>query len=112
MSKNARIRKNDMVVKISGEQRGKVGRVLKVLVGENRVLVEKLNMVSRHTKPSAKNRQGGMVQKEAPIHVSNLALIDPKSGKPTRVGIKEKDGKKLRISKKSGKEESVIEIKR
>ena len=76
-----------------------------MLVEKNRALVEGVNMVSKSTKPSAKNPQGGIVKQEAPIHISNLSLVDPKSGKPTRVGIKvADDGKKVRIAKKSGEE--------
>ena len=99
------IKKNDTVVVLVGQDKGKTGKVLKVLVDENRALVEGVNMVSKSTKPSAKNPQGGIVKQEAPIHISNLSLVDPKSGKPTRVGIKvTDDGKKVRIAKKSGEE--------
>ena len=99
------IKKNDTVVVLSGQDKGKTGKVLKVLVDENRALVEGVNMVSKSTKPSAKNPQGGIVKQEAPIHISNLSLVDPKSGKTTRVGIKvAEDGKKVRIAKKSGEE--------
>ena len=99
------IKKNDTVVVLAGQDKGKTGKVLKVLVDENRALVEGVNMVSKSTKPSAKNPQGGIVMQEAPIHISNLSLVDPKSGKPTRVGIKvAEDGKKVRIAKKSGEE--------
>ena len=99
------IKKNDTVVVLAGQDKGKTGKVLKVLVDENRALVEGVNMVSKRTKPSAKNPQGGIVKQEAPIHISNLSLVDPKSGKPTRVGIKvAEDGKKVRIAKKSGEE--------
>ena len=99
------IKKNDTVVVLAGEDKGKTGKVLKVLVEKNRALVEGVNMVSRSTKPSAKNPQGGIVKQEAPIHISNLSLVDPKSGKATRVGIKvTEDGKKVRIAKKSGEE--------
>ena len=99
------IKKNDTVVVLAGEDKGKTGKVLKVLVEKNRALVEGVNMVSKSTKPSAKNPQGGIVKKEAPIHISNLSLVDPKSGKATRVGIKvTEDGKKVRIAKKSGEE--------
>ena len=99
------IKKNDTVVVLAGEDKGKTGKVLKVLVEKNRALVEGVNMVSKSTKPSAKNPQGGIVQQEAPIHISNLSLIVPKSGKATRVGIKvTEDGKKVRIAKKSGEE--------
>ena len=99
------IKKNDTVVVLAGEDKGKTGKVLKVLVEKNRALVEDVNMVSKSTKPSAKNPQGGIVKQEAPIHISNLSLVDPKSGKATRVGIKvTEDGKKVRIAKKSGEE--------
>ncbi|WP_308223830.1 50S ribosomal protein L24 [uncultured Prevotella sp.] len=99
------IKKNDTVVVLAGEDKGKTGKVLKVLVEKNRALVEGVNMVSKSTKPSAKNPQGGIVKQEAPIHISNLSLIDPKSGKATRVGIKvTEDDKKVRIAKKSGEE--------
>ena len=99
------IKKNDTVVVLAGEDKGKTGKVLKVLVEKNRALVEGVNMVSKSTKPSAMNPQGGIVKQEAPIHISNLSLIDPKSGKATRVGIKvTEDGKKVRIAKKSGEE--------
>ena len=99
------IKKNDTVVVLDGEDKGKTGKVLKVLVEKNRALVEGVNMVSKSTKPSAKNPQGGIVKQEAPIHISNLSLVDPKSGKATRVGIKvTEDGKKVRIAKKSGEE--------
>ncbi|WP_293588169.1 50S ribosomal protein L24 [Prevotella sp.] len=99
------IKKNDTVVVLTGEDKGKTGKVLKVLVEKNRALVEGVNMVSKSTKPSAKNPQGGIVKQEAPIHISNLSLVDPKSGKATRVGIKvTEDGKKVRIAKKSGEE--------
>ena len=99
------IKKNDTVVVLAGEDKGKTGKVLKVLVEKNRALVEGANMVSKSTKPSAQNPQGGIVKQEAPIHISNLSLVDPKSGKATRVGIKvTEDGKKVRIAKKSGEE--------
>ena len=99
------IKKDDTVVVIAGADKGKTGKVLKVLVEKNRALVEGVNMVSKSTKPSAQNPQGGIVKQEAPIHISNLSLVDPKSGKATRVGIKvTEDGKKVRIAKKSGEE--------
>ena len=99
------IKKNDTVVVLAGEDKGKTGKVLKVLVEKNRALVEGVNMVSKSTKPSAQNPQGGIVKQEAPIPLSNLSLVDPKSGKATRVGIKvTEDGKKVRIAKKSGEE--------
>ncbi|HKX13205.1 MAG TPA: 50S ribosomal protein L24 [bacterium] len=95
------IRKNDQVIVITGSDKGKVGRVLRVFPKENRVLVEKVNVVKRHSKPSAKNRQGGIIEKEAKIHISNVMLLDPKKSEPTRVGSQVKDGKKVRVSKKS-----------
>ena len=99
------IKKGDSVIVLAGEDKGKQGKVLKVLVKEQRAFVEGINLVSKSTKPSAKNPQGGIVKQEAPIHISNLSLIDPKSGKATRVGIKvTEDGKKVRIAKKSGEE--------
>ena len=97
------IRKNDTVIVLTGEDKNKTGKVLKVLVDKNRAIVEGLNIVSKSTKPSAQNPQGGIVKKEASIHISNLSLIDPKSGKATRVGIqKNEDGTKVRVSKRSG----------
>ena len=99
------IKKNDTVVVLAGEDKGKTGKVLKVLVEKNRALVEGVNMVSKSTKPSAKNPQGGIVKQEAPIHISNLSLVYPKCSNATRVGIKvTEDGKKVRIAKKSGEE--------
>ena len=98
----AKIKKGDKVVVITGKDKGKTGEVLRILVDENRALVQGINMVKRHTKPSAAG-QGGVVSKEASIHLSNVALADPKTGKATRVGFKvEKDGKKVRIAKRSG----------
>lgn len=99
------IKKDDTVIVLAGEDKGKTGKVLKVLVEKNRAIVEGLNLVSRSTKPSAKNPQGGIIKQEAPIHISNLSLVDPKSGKTTRIAIKKNDdGKKVRIAKKSGEE--------
>ena len=98
------IKKGDTVIVLSGSSKGKSGKVLKVLVDENRAIIEGLNMVSKSTKPSAKNPQGGIVKQEAPIHISNLSLIDPMSGKPTRIAIKREGKNVTRIAKKSGKE--------
>ena len=98
------IKKGDTVIVLTGKDKGKNGNVQKVLVKEERAIVEGINMVSKSQKPSAKNPQGGIVKQEAPIHISNLSLIDPKSGKATRVSIKH-DGKNvIRIAKKSGEE--------
>ena len=99
------IKKGDTVYVNAGNDKGKTGRVLRVLVSKNRAVVEGLNMVSKSAKPSAKHPQGGILKMEAPIHVSNLNLLDPKSGKPTRVGRrKNEEGKTVRYSKKSGEE--------
>ena len=90
---------------MAGDDRGKQGRVLSVQVAKQRAIVEGINMVTKHTKPTAKHPQGGRIQMEAPIHISNLSLVDPKSGKPTRIAINVKeDGTKVRIAKKSGEE--------
>ncbi len=99
-----RIKKGDNVIVIAGGNKGKQGKVLTVIPEKDRVIVEGVAMVSKHTKPNAKNPQGGIIKQEAAIHVSNVALIDPKSGKATRVGFEIKDGKKVRVSKKSGEE--------
>lgn len=97
------IKKGDTVFVNTGEDKGKTGKVLRVLVEKNRAVVEGINIVSKHTKPSAKHPQGGIIKMEAPIHISNLNPIDPKTGKPTRVGRKLVDGKLVRIAK-SGEE--------
>ena len=100
-----KIRKGDLVQVIAGDSKGKQGKVLEVLVKENRAVVEGANQVSRHTKPNAANPNGGIIKKEAPIHVSNLMVVDAKTGKPTRVGrTKNAEGKSVRIAKKSGEE--------
>lgn len=98
------IKKGDIVYVNTGVDKGKTGRVLKVLVEKQRAIVEGLNMVSKHAKPNAKNPQGGIEKKEAPIHISNLNVVDPKSGKATRIGRKLVDGKLVRYAKKSGEE--------
>ena len=98
------IRKNDTVYVLAGEDKGKTGKVLKVLVEKQRAIVEGVNYVNKSTKPSAKNPQGGFEKVEAPIHISNLSLIDPKSGKPTRVSIKHEGKNVIRVAKKSGEE--------
>jgi large subunit ribosomal protein L24 len=97
-----KIKKGDIVKVIAGESKGKQGRVLEVFPETNRASVENVNIVSKHTRPNAKNTQGGIEKKEAPVNVSNLMLIDPKSGKPSRVGRKKEDGKLVRYAKKSG----------
>ena len=98
------IKKGDVVFVNTGVDKGKTGRVVKVLVEKQRAIVEGINMVSKHAKPNAKNPQGGIEKKEAPIHISNLNVVDPKSGKPSRIGRKEVDGKLVRYAKKSGEE--------
>ncbi|MUV38093.1 50S ribosomal protein L24 [Lentibacillus sp. JNUCC-1] len=96
------VKKGDKVKVISGKDRGKQGTILEAYPKKDRVLVEGINMVKKHAKPSQDNPQGGILNQEAPIHVSNVMPIDPKSGEPTRVGYEVKDGKKVRIAKKSG----------
>ncbi|WP_081824385.1 MULTISPECIES: 50S ribosomal protein L24 [unclassified Paenibacillus] len=97
------VKKDDSVFVITGKDKGKKGRVIAAYPRENRVLVEGVNMIKKHAKPSQANPQGGIISQEAPIHVSNVMLVDPKSGQPTRVGYKVLDnGKKVRVAKKSG----------
>lgn len=96
------IKKGDMVQVIAGDDKGKKGRVIEVKNADNRALVEGINIVSRHTKPNAQNQNGGIIKKEAPVHISNLMVLD-KAGKPTRVGRKKNDaGKLVRFAKNSG----------
>ncbi|HPF11402.1 MAG TPA: 50S ribosomal protein L24 [Flavobacteriaceae bacterium] len=96
-----KIKSGDTVVVIAGDHKGSEGTVLRVLTDKNKAIVEGVNMVKKHQKPSAANPQGGISEKEAPIHISNLALKDPKSGEATRVGYKMEGNKKVRFSKKS-----------
>ena len=99
------IKKGDTVYVLSGEDKGQQGRVLSVQAAKQRAVVEGINIVSKSTKPTAKHPQGGIIKMEAPIHISNLALIDPKSGKPTRVGFRVNEkGETVRYAKKSGAE--------
>src|SRR4030095_1144231 len=100
-----RIRKRDTVVVIAGKEKGKRGKVLRVLKEQNRVVVERVMMVKRHTKPSQRNQQGGIIEKEGTIHLSNVMPVDPGSDKPTRVKVKVDDGTRRRI----GKSGTVIE---
>ncbi len=102
--KKLHIKKGDTVYVNAGNDKGKTGKVLEVIRDKDRVVVEGINMVSKHTKPNAKAPQGGIIKQEAGIHVSNVQLIDPSSNKPTRVGYKFVDGKKVRYAKKSGEE--------
>jgi large subunit ribosomal protein L24 len=100
----ARIRKGDNVVVISGKDKGKTGKVLQVFAEHERVLVEKINVVKRHVKPTPMSRESGIIEKEAPIHWSKVMPVDPESGKGTRVRTRvESDGSKTRIAVKSGK---------
>ena len=99
------IKKGDTVFVNSGEDKGKTGRVLEMFVEDKRAIVEGVNLVSKHTKPNSKAPQGGIIKKEASIHISNLNVVDPKTGKPTRVGRKlDANNKLVRYAKKSGEE--------
>jgi large subunit ribosomal protein L24 len=101
----SKIRKGDLVKVIAGDSKGQQGKVQEVLVAKSRVIVEGINMVSKHTKPNAATPNGGIIKKEAALHISNVQLVDPKSGKTTRVGRKlNADGKLVRVAKVSGEE--------
>ena len=102
--KKLHIKKGDTVYVNAGNDKGQTGKVLSVDKAKDRVIVEGVNMVSKHTKPNSKQPQGGIIKQEAPIHISNLNLIDPQSGKPTRVGYRMEGDKKVRYAKKSGEE--------
>jgi large subunit ribosomal protein L24 len=105
MQKKLHIKKGDTVYVNAGESKGQQGRVLEVIRKSERAIVEGINLVSKHTKPNAKSPQGGIIKKEASVHISNLMLIDPSSGKPTRIGRKSTGENRLvRYSKKSGEE--------
>ena len=99
----AHVRKGDTVMVVAGKERGKKGKVLRVIPEKGRVVVERLNMIKKHQKPTQKVRQGGIIEREGSIHLSNVMLIDPGSDKPTRVGMKAlSDGKKVRVARRSG----------
>jgi large subunit ribosomal protein L24 len=99
----ARVRKGDTVVVVAGKERGKRGKVLRVIPGKGRVLIERVNMIKKHQRPTQKLRQGGIIEREGPIHLSNVMLADPQTNKPTRVGVRSlTDGKKARVARKSG----------
>jgi len=99
----AHVRKGDTVMVVAGKERGKKGKVLRVIPEKGRVVVERLNMIKKHQKPTQKIRQGGIIEREGSIHLSNVMLIDPHSDKPTRVGMKAlSDGKKVRVARRSG----------
>lgn len=104
MATKLKIKSKDKVIVLTGKDKGKTGEVTAVYPKENRVKVSGVNMVARHTKPSQTNPQGGIVRKEAAIHVSNVAHIDPKSNKATRVGYKMVKGEKIRVARRSGEE--------
>ena len=105
MQKKLHIKKGDTVFVNSGESKGQKGRVLEVIRKTDRAIVEGINMVSKSTKPNAKSPQGGIIKKEAGVHISNLMVVDPASGKPTRIGRKANgEGRLVRYSKKSGEE--------
>jgi large subunit ribosomal protein L24 len=105
MGKKLHVKKGDIVIVNSGEYKGQQGRVLELNRDKNRAIVEGVNMVSRHTKPNAQNPQGGITKREAPIHISNLNLVDPSTGEATKIGRKLNDNNKLvRYAKKSGEE--------
>jgi len=99
---SAKIKKGDRVIVLTGRDKGREGAVLKVLPKDSRVLVEGLNIVQRHTRPTQADPQGGIKPKEAALHISNVAIVDPKGGGATRVGFRIEDGKKVRFAKKSG----------
>jgi len=100
--RKSRIRKGDTVVVISGRERGKTGKVLSVDLGAGKVIVEKLNIIKRHTKPNQKAKQGGILEREAPLQISNVMFFCPVTQKPTRVGVRTlEDGRRVRVSKKS-----------
>ena len=102
MSVKMKIKKKDRVIVIAGKDKGKIGEVTSVLPKESRVVVAGVNMIARHTKPSQTNPQGGIIRREAPIHVSNVAHVDPKDNKATRVGFKTVKDQKVRFAKRSG----------
>jgi large subunit ribosomal protein L24 len=105
MQKKLHIKKGDTVVVITGVNKGQKGRVLEVIRKNHRAIVEGVNMIKKHTKPNTETPQGGIIEKEAPVHISNLMLVDPKTGEPTRIGRKlNDDGKLVRVSKKTGEE--------
>ena len=99
----AHVRKGDTVVVVAGKERGKKGKVLRVIPEKGRVVVERVNMIKKHQRPTQKVRQGGIIEREGSIHLSNVMLVDPGSDKPTRVGMKAlSDGKKVRVARRSG----------
>ena len=102
MAQKIKNRKGDTVVVLSGKDKGRTGEVTKVMPKDDKVIVSGINVHARHRKPTQLNPQGGIERKEAPLHISNVAVADPKSGGPTRVRFEERDGKKVRVAAKSG----------
>jgi large subunit ribosomal protein L24 len=102
MSRSMKIRRDDEVLVTAGKDKGKTGKVLRVDPAKERVYVEGLNIVKRHQRPNQMGQQGGVIEKEGPIHVSNVAILDPKDGKPTRIGIEREDGRRFRVARRSG----------
>ena len=99
----AHVRKGDTVIVVAGKERGKKGKVLRVIPEKGRVVVERINMIKKHQRPTQKIRQGGIIEREGAIHLSNVMLVDPGSDKPTRIGMKAlSDGKKVRVARRSG----------
>jgi large subunit ribosomal protein L24 len=99
----AHVRKGDTVMVVAGKERGKRGKVLRVFPDKNRVVIERINMIKKHQRPTQKIRQGGIIEREGAIHLSNVMLVDPTSDTPTRIGMKAlADGKKVRVARKSG----------
>jgi large subunit ribosomal protein L24 len=99
-----KIRKNDNVIVLSGKDKGKKGKVLRVFIDDNKAIVEGVNISKRHQRPRQQGKLGEIIDKPMPIHISNLSIVDPKSGKPARIGYKVTDGKKVRIARQSGQE--------
>jgi len=100
---HAHVRKGDTVVVVAGKERGKRGKVLRVLRDKGRVVIEHVNMMKKHQRPTQKLRQGGIIEREGPIHLSNVMLVDPQTDKPTRVGVRAlADGRKARVARRSG----------
>ncbi len=105
MRKKLHVKTGDTVLVLSGESKGTEGKVIEIVREKGRVLVEGVNIISKHTKPNAKDPQGGIIKKEAPIHISNVMVVDPSNGKPTRIGRRlNAEGKLVRYSKKTGEE--------
>lgn len=103
-----RIKQGDTVMVIAGSDKGRTGKVLRILADDNRVVVEGVNRVWKHVRPTTQNRQGGRIQKDAPIHISNVMPVDPSTGKPSRVRFEQREGKKHRVAVKSGTSLGVV----